>query len=108
MQRYAKFRVLLLGVLLTTATFLAANGWAQPTTAPTGPAEVKKQGLMDLILSHPDPVFFTIAALSIAGLALIFQGFIKTREAVFMPPASTSAIRDLIAERRFKELIDYT
>jgi biopolymer transport protein ExbB len=99
----------LLGVLLATATFLATSGRAQ-TTAPTTPGapEVKKQGLMDLILSHPDPVFFTIAGLSIAGLALIIQGFIKTRESVFMPPQTTNAIRDLISARQFKELIDFT
>jgi len=111
MRRYSRFRVLLLGALLATALFLAAGGLAQ-TTAPTAAAtavdEAKKQGVMDLILSNMDPIFFTIAGLSVAGLALIIQGFIKNREAVFMPPASTNLMRDLISERRFKELIDFT
>lgn len=109
MHRYTKFRLVLLSVLLATAMFLAADGWAQPTTAPTPGGETQaKRGILDLIFENKDPVFFTIAILSVAGLALIIQGFIKNRESVFMPQASTNAIRDLIAERRFKELIDYT
>jgi biopolymer transport protein ExbB len=104
MRGYSRFRVLLLGVLLTVASVSSAQ-----TTAPAaGTSSNQGQGLLHLILAHPDAVFFTIVLLSITGFALIIQGFIKTQEKVFMPESSTAAIKDLIAERRFKELIDFT
>jgi biopolymer transport protein ExbB len=103
--------MILLAGLLTAAVFLVSDGFAQ-TTAPangaTETAKPKPAGLMTLILSHPDPVFFTIAGLSVWGLALIIQGFIKTRQNVFMPETSTNTIRDLITQRRYQELIDFT
>jgi biopolymer transport protein ExbB len=113
MRGYAKFRLILLGILLAVVvTTLAGSGFAQTTTAPApaanAPTNAPKQGLLSLILEHPDVIFFTIAILSVTGLALIIQGFIKTRESVFMPESSTAAIKDLIAERRFKDLIDFT
>src|SRR5437764_13608884 len=98
MRGYSRFRVVLLGALLATAVLLAADGWAQTTAPASSAAEARKQGLMDLILSHPDPVFFTIAILSITGLALIIEGFIETRESVFMQPASTNVLGDVISE----------
>lgn len=109
MRGYSKFRVVLLTALLATVVFLASSGFAQ-TTAPSGAtADVKKQGVTDLILSHwLDPVFITIAVLSVTGLALIIQGFIKTRESVFLPPQTVNAIREMITGHRFKELIDFT
>ncbi|HYO11463.1 MAG TPA: MotA/TolQ/ExbB proton channel family protein, partial [Tepidisphaeraceae bacterium] len=78
--------------------------------APGDPAATpaKKVGLTQLILSHPDPVFFTIAALSVIGLSLILQGFIKNRASVFMPESSTNQMREMIQGRRFQELIDFT
>jgi biopolymer transport protein ExbB len=53
-------------------------------------------------------VFVTIAILSVAGLTLIIQGFIKNRDAVFMPPATVGAIRSMIENRQFRELLDFT
>jgi len=41
-------------------------------------------------------------------LTLIIQGFIKNRASVFMPEPTTNQIREMIAARRFKELIDFT
>jgi biopolymer transport protein ExbB len=77
-------------------------------TATPAPGERQKQSLIQLIFGHLDFVFFTIAILSIIGLTLIIQGFIKNRASVFMPPESTNTIRELISQRRFRELIEYT
>ena len=109
MRSYSRFRWVVLAALLAVGMFLAGDGWAQ-TTAPADGAteEARGQGILSLILSHIDAVFITIAALSVIGLALIIQGFIKTRASVFMPEATTNQIRDMIAQRKFSELIDFT
>jgi biopolymer transport protein ExbB len=46
--------------------------------------------------------------LSVTGLTLIIQGFMKNRASVMIPPETTARIRDMIAGRQFKELIDFT
>ncbi|MEO6435836.1 MAG: MotA/TolQ/ExbB proton channel family protein [Tepidisphaeraceae bacterium] len=121
MRGYARFRIFLLLALLGAATYLASDGFAQPATqasAPAAPvglsdpsvpaAEAKPKGLINLIMENLDPVFFTIAALSVTGLTLIIQGFIKNRQSVFMPETSTNTIREMIEQRKFRELIDFT
>lgn len=102
-----KFRIALLMFLLGAVIFIASGTSIGQTTAPAG-GPVERKGLMNLIFSHPDAVFFTIAALSIAGLTLIIQGFIKTRSSVMMPEEVTNQMRSMIEQRQFKELIDYT
>jgi biopolymer transport protein ExbB len=42
------------------------------------------------------------------GLTLIIQAFIRNRASVFMPEETTNQIREMIAGRKFKELIDFT
>jgi biopolymer transport protein ExbB len=114
-RRYSssKFRIVLFALLLG-ATVLVTTGFAQDPAAPAAagsdgaPVKQEPQGLVSLILSHPDFVFFTIMVLSIIGLTLIIQGFIKNRASVFMPDASTDHIRELIGQKKFKELIEFT
>jgi biopolymer transport protein ExbB len=122
MRGYSRYRVLLLAVLLGLAAYLATNGFAQtqpaaaqpPAAASSGAAGAttttphQGAGLIQLILGHIDAVFITIAVLSVAGLTLIIQGFIKNRASVFMPETTTNQIREMIAARRFRELIDFT
>lgn len=113
----SKFRIALLALLLGAVVFVT-SGFAQDAAAPAAPAAAaegaegaakpKAQSLVSLILSHPDPVFFTIMILSIIGLTLIIQGFIKNRASVFMPDASTDHIRELIGQKKFKDLIEFT
>src|SRR5207302_3226669 len=38
----------------------------------------------------------------------IMQGFIRNRESVFMPAATTETIRTMIQQKQFKELMDFT
>ena len=115
MRRYAtsKFRVVLLLALVATVVFIASSSsFAQNTggTAGAAAAEAKpqKQSILSLILGHIDFVSITIACLSIWGLTLIIQGFIKIRAGALIPESSTNHIRELIGRREFKELIDFT
>lgn len=98
--------LLLAGLLIGAGTVLAqapAGG-----AAPAAEAAPRPAGIFQLIMGHLDFVFFTIFALSIAGLTLIIQGFIKNRASVMMPEMTTQLIREMIAQRRFKELMDFT
>lgn len=112
-RRYSssRFRIVLFALLLG-ATVFVTTGFAQdaaPAAGPDGaPVKQEPQGLVSLILSHPDFVFFTIMILSIIGLTLIIQGFIKNRASVFMPDSSTDHIRELIGQKKFKDLIEFT
>jgi biopolymer transport protein ExbB len=115
MRRYAtsKFRIVLLLALVATVVFIASSSsFAQNTggTAGAAAAEAKpqKQSILSLILGHIDFVSITIACLSIWGLTLIIQGFIKIRAGSLIPESSTNHIRELIGRREFKELIDFT
>src|SRR5690242_9543447 len=107
MRRYLlNVRVLLLAGLLLAlglAFALALPAFAQEEQAPA-----VKKSLMSVILANKDPVFFIILILSVVGLTLIIQGFIKNRASVFMPETSTAAIREMIMAKKFKELIEFT
>src|SRR5258706_656103 len=106
MRRYnvSKFRIAVLMALLAAGFLLAASGSAQTPPAGTG----QKTGLFTVIMSNRDPVFFLIMICSIIGVTLIIQGFIKNRREVLMPEQSIQHIRELINQRQFKELIEYT
>jgi biopolymer transport protein ExbB len=108
MRRYAssKFRLVLLAFLLAGA-FCVANGYAQ-NTGGADAAKAAPVGLIQLILSNIDFVFVIIVILSILGLTLIIQGFIKNRQSVFMPDITTEQIREMINQRKFKELLEFT
>jgi biopolymer transport protein ExbB len=104
----SKFRIalycLIMGVVLAMATSTFAQAGGDAAAAP----KKAPKGLFELILGHKDFVTFSIAALSIAGLTFIIQGFIQNRASVFMPEETTNQIREMIAARKFKELIEFT
>jgi biopolymer transport protein ExbB len=110
MRRYAssKFRLALLIFMLAGFVITVSTSFAQPTTAADDAPAVPKEGLFSLIMNNLDPVFFIIMGLSVTGLTLIIQGFMKNRAAVMIPEDTTARIRDMIANRQFKELIDFT
>jgi biopolymer transport protein ExbB len=110
MQRYAtsKLRLVLLGVFLAAGVFVT-TGYGQASGADQTTQTVQSNNLFTLILSHwIDPVFWTIAILSVTALTLIIQGFITNRATVMLPEASTNQIRELIEQRKFKDLLDFT
>jgi len=104
----SKLRIGLLAAMLGAALF-AGVSWAQETGAGgAGGTPVKESTLFTVIFGQKDPIFFIIAILSVVGLTLIIQGFIKNRAAVMLPESSTNTIRDMIQNKRFKELIEFT
>jgi biopolymer transport protein ExbB len=97
--------VLLLGAVVVTVS----TSFAQPAPAGNTPAPTQAPaGLITLIMGHIDVVFITIAVLSIAGLTLIIQGFMKNRRSVFLPDVSINQMREMISQKLYKELLDYT
>src|SRR3989440_8941445 len=113
MRRYARSKLrigLMLACIAAIVLVMSAPGWAQGTAAGGSQATpVQPRGVLSLILDHwYDPVFIVIALLSITGLTFIIQGFIKIRAGALIPEATTNHIRDLVARREFKELIDFT
>jgi biopolymer transport protein ExbB len=118
-RRYSssKFRIVLLAVLLGAIAFVTTS-YAQNAGGGGGgggaaaPLEVKHSfgigDLVKLVLGNIDFVFIIILALSVTGLTLIIQGFIKNRASVFLPEESTNHIRELIGQKKFKELIEFT
>jgi len=111
MRRYGSARLsrIVLFMLLMLGSVLAASAYAQSADAAAGgEGSTKGPGLASLILGNVDFVFIIIMILSMTGLTLIIQGFIKNRASVFMPEVSTEQIREMINQRKFKELLDYT
>lgn len=111
LSTYGKFRVVLFLAMMGAILFGAGIGWAQGTGAAAPPAPEPTnaaRGILELIFSHPDFVFFTIAGLSVIGVTLIIQGFMKFRQSVFMPAGTTNQIREMIEQRRFQELLAFT
>src|SRR5271156_3138441 len=106
MRRYTfRIRLPLLILMLAAVCFTAAGAFAQTSAAPGHPVA---KTLGQMILGHIDGIFITIGILSITGLTLIIQGFIQNRASVMMPEETTNQIREMIAQRKFKELIDFT
>ncbi len=107
----ALFRIGLLIAILIGGVMFVSPTFAQDAGAADAPA-VDNPGtmtvLLKLIVGHIDAVTVTIAILSIYALTLIIQAFIKNRESVMMPPATTERIREMINNRQFRELIDFT
>jgi biopolymer transport protein ExbB len=103
-----KARIALFVVMMAAIGFTAASSFGQAAAGGDAAAHPAVPSLLTMILGHIDFVFLTIAALSVAGLTLIIQGFIKNRASVFMPEETTNQIREMISQRKFKELIEFT
>jgi len=97
-----------LAMMLGAIALVGSKTFAQVVNTPAAQQTAVPKGLTQMILTNIDFVFITIAARSVAGLTLIIQGFIQNRQTVLMPPETTARIRDMIAARQFKELIDFT
>lgn len=114
--RYSKFRVALFAALLGVILFMGGKAAMaqQPAAGGAAAPEPPKVGILDTFgllmqeLRHGDFVLITVIILSIAGVTFIIQGFMKARASVMFPEASTNHIRELIANRQFKELIEFT
>jgi biopolymer transport protein ExbB len=115
MRRSSKFSRVVLFAVLALGALTASTTFAQNATGDEPAKKEVKVGISDLlklIFSHEnfvfDPVFYTIGGLSILGMTMIIQGFIVNRRSVFMPDATTDQIREMINQRKFKELLEFT
>jgi len=112
MRRYgnSKARIALFAVLIGTILFSVGT-----TIAQEAPAEVAKttrpgmfSTLMGLILSHMDMVFAIIMLCSVIAVTLIVKSLIHVRASVMIPESSTNAIREMIANKFFNNLLAST
>jgi len=111
MKRYAssKFRIVLLTILLAVGLFVTIAHAADAATGDATTQVVQRENLFTLIFSHwLDPIFWTIGILSVIAMTLIIKGFLANRVDVLMPEASNVQMRELIEQRRFKDLLDFT
>ena len=111
MRRSALFKPqLLLLVVVAGLALLAAPNFAlaQDAGGAAAPAAPPTSALDTLIKYVDYGLIGLILCLSIVGMTLILQGFIRNRESVFMPPATTETIRNMIQQKQFKELMDFT
>ena len=111
MRRFGSFGTcFLLLVVAAAVVSLAAPefSFAQDAGAAAAPAEVPQSALDKVIKFVDYALIGLIISLSIVGLTLILQGFIRNREAVLMPPATTETIRNMIQAKQFKELMEFT
>lgn len=116
--KFSKLRIGLFVVLLGVVTLAATKAVAQTPAPAEGAAVREKMSFMGVVLGYDtktrsyhfwtDPVYWVIFGLSITGLTLIIQGFIRARATVMFPESSTNHIREMIANRQFKELIEFT
>jgi biopolymer transport protein ExbB len=91
--------VIAIGVL-STPTFAASADLSMPVMA---------AHLPDWVFKTFDYFVLTLLGFaSIAGIALIIDAMIHTREIKIAPPETTEHLRSLISGRQFKELMDFT
>ena len=103
-------RIMLLAAMLIAVGLIANAGFAQDTgaTAVAGADAAKPEGVLSIVMSNQDGVTYTIVALSVVALSLIISSALRLRMNAFVPPDTVNTIRDMIEQRQFKELIDYT
>lgn len=104
-------------LLLTAAVLFAPAGQAQTATpaapppaggAPAGEVQTRGKGVFALVMENIDAVFITIGVLSVAGLTFAIQGFLQNRRGAIVPPDTVQQIRDLIAQKKYRELVEFT
>jgi biopolymer transport protein ExbB len=111
MRKFSFLRFAVFAIILAAVVFLAAGGIAADAPPPGGGAAAQVKIHVNpfaLVKDNIDFVFIIVLLCSIVGLTLIIQGFIKARAEVMFPDASTNHIRDLISQKQFKELIEFT
>jgi len=110
-EGYSKFRIALF-VALAAATLLSISTRAMAADGGNGNGKEDVPGmfstLITLIMSHIDMVFVIIAFCSVIAMTLIVKGFISARRSVMLPDASIERMRELISNRQFKDLEEFT
>lgn len=115
MRGIGRLNLMLIAALLGVAVLAGPNLWAQsgpggaaPAANGNGNGHEKAPGVISIVMENLDAVFWVIALCSVAGMTLIIQGFIKTRASVMIPESSTEQIEELIGQKNFKDLLEFT
>src|SRR5256885_12341503 len=109
MRRFFSSRTrVLLTIALAAAALCAAPTSVLAQAADAAAAQTPQTPLDKIIKVVDYGLIGLIISLSIIGFTLIMQGFIRNRESVFMPSATTETIRTMIQNKQFKELMDFT
>src|SRR5687767_8543865 len=107
----AKALAAVLAVFLTLACASAAVAQDGTSAAPAS-AEERVPGsawLLPIIdLTKFEPVTWTLAICSVVAVTLIIQGFMRVRRAVILPPESIERIQELIGQKQYRELMEFT
>ena len=122
LERFVAARARSLAAVLAVFLALAcvSTAWAQdgaPADTPADPAGAAAPGeqvpgsawLLPIIdLTKLEPVTWTLAICSVVAVTLIIQGFLRVRRQTILPPESVERIQELIAQRQFRELMEFT
>jgi biopolymer transport protein ExbB len=93
-----------LALIAVVVGFSATTALAQAEPA----AERIPTNIYFMVLGNLELVSITIILLSIVAVTLIIQAFIRVRRPVLLPDQSTETVREMIGNRQFKELIEYS
>ncbi len=78
---------------------IAAAAWAQSDSPPP-----QSRSLLDLVQAG-GWIGYTIILLSMAGVALVVDGFLRLRRERLVPPELVKQVQELAAGRRFEQLL---
>lgn len=94
--------------MLVFCTLVFVSPGAAQTATPAPEAQTRGKSVFALIMENVDAIFITIGVLSVAGLTFAIQGFLQNRRNALAPDDSVRQIRELISQRKYKELVDFT
>lgn len=110
MKRTTLRLILLISAMALGAAYFTDIALAQD--AAEAAAQPAKSGKFEtaarLVFSEIDFVTVIIFILSVISVTYIIRGFLQSRASVIIPDEATARIRDLITNRQFTELLDYT
>ena len=110
-----KSRSLRLGLGLVVLGWLALPAFAQDGSAPADPAATADGSSASssleaylLPFTNIEPVTIIILLCSILAVTLIVQAFLRVRKSVLVPEESNAQIEQLIQQRNFRQLLEFT
>jgi biopolymer transport protein ExbB len=59
-------------------------------------------------MQQGEPITWSIVLASVVAVTLIIQGFLRVRRSVILPQESNQQIEQLIAQRQYRELVEFT